>query len=1541
MVTRSRPSVEDGHAERSLLAAVAGVAGAGADVQSALEAASACAAEHLNGSLWRPLALLLLAEALALRAARASCAADIADAKRTLLELRALVAASPPASRAGHLAAAVFRLACHRFFARCARTPATSAAEAARAADSHLEHAATALSEALGKDAEAACDTAAAVDAAVLRAAVWAVRRFALESGEATAPRARARILREAAELAYSCRHKDGGPLWPASAWATASAELAGRALEFLRSALTVLPPAELADELRNCLSTALRALVDPLERPIAERWARMAHMVGASLAHQDKFAPASVFLWLALGLFLRCKPSADCFRAAKPEQRLKYLLVCLRRCGGPSAVAEACALVFKWVAAHAAARADAAPDATEKAAADAFAALSRDIAPEYVAAVTELDAKKADPPLADILADLRNYPSLLPIGLNACNDHDKSLSVAIPLGRRLRSGDRARDRTLLSPLLILEAAAAKSLPGSGISDFLVNCYSALEEINSDATDERGVALARLAHIQVTGARPDTHPDVALPDDGLGESSFSRSETAMSMLECALLFYQRGYVDRFVKTAIKAVANLRALKEELHLHEARSMLDVYGVVQQCIDAALLVDRADLASKAIKAGIGLAIKHTGQASLEIAQSAVAALLAQSGYLDVHRLGKWTKGVKCMKRVIEQLQGSGVANNSHAMLLQMHALETLLATLTPLRSPGMADFWPMAAAAILGKRNTATLQGDLIDIATAAHGLLTGTVAACLQSTSLSCFGKVYASCVNLELRSLDAQVAGNAAAALMLSERRFLCAQELLRKRPTPWDLAVLSGMRLIFLEVDSVLALGCWWNLAGAAGECMEYLGRAVEIALEVDLSPALKHACTMQYGLACVRAGQVIKARRALESATAVGAERRFLDVERRLLDVERSFLDAACSPQTTQWEKCLKVMEAVAERTIHQDQPVVILFCGSVLPLQSVRNEVIARSVLAEAREKKKIDKDDRLAEPLAEGHANAALALLADVRSSDPGSSRIQEVITRHYLGLRDLYDQTMQLAGHGSLRTTALSIEALLRNVDPQVASDAALHSLGISARHRMNMRALKMLDDGVVEAAACFRFRKAESLAALGVLPAGWTVLSVTVQADGRRLTLERLERGYERPLLVEVQCDMLALLQRFDTIMEKNTGTLSELRTSSIVNARYEDKNRLNREWWRERTELDEALRVLLVDLENVVLSKHSAMLLPARADRDLNWDAAAAAAWWRSAVPGAAAAPTADVARYLRNVAQRLGRSNQQAAAAAAREVLGAEVSLNAVLEWISRDSRGGGGGGAVSSDGNDDGMDDGALILVLDSRVQALPWESMPLLRGHAVYRLPSVAFVEQRARRLLDDASAAATATVDVRKAQFVLNPSNDLNATQQRYETSGRFQAWARKLAWSGASGRQPVVEEYRGMLENSGLFLYVGHSSGEQYFRVSQMDLLKKCATVMLMGCGSGSLKISGEYDAHGVVLHYLFAGAPAAVANLWSVTDGDIDLLSLDLLERFVDGATRPSLARAVAAARERCKLRYLNGSATVVYGTPVRRSRS
>ncbi|KAG8921766.1 hypothetical protein FRC02_012360 [Tulasnella sp. 418] len=250
---------------------------------------------------------------------------------------------------------------------------------------------------------------------------------------------------------------------------------------------------------------------------------------------------------------------------------------------------------------------------------------------------------------------------------------------------------------------------------------------------------------------------------------------------------------------------------------------------------------------------------------------------------------------------------------------------------------------------------------------------------------------------------------------------------------------------------------------------------------------------------------------------------------------------------------------------------------------------------------------------------------------------------------------------------------------------------------------------------------------------------------------------------------------------------------------------------------------------------------------------------------------------------------------------------------------------------------------------------FLVLDKHLQSLPWESIPALRGRPVSRIPSMSFLIDRLELVQHQQGLSPLSSsskkrvykdriqVDPLKAFFVLNPSGDLGVTQATYEKNF---AEMQKLGWKGITGRAPTEEEMVQALSNNDLMLYFGHGGGQQYIRSNKLRHLQKCAITMLWGCSSGAMKEMGDFDPMGTPNHYMLAGCPTLVVNLWDVTDREIDRVAQSVLEKLQmnpqnlgsKGRTdsQPvSVVRAVAESRDVPKLKYLTGAAPVVYGIP------
>lgn len=258
---------------------------------------------------------------------------------------------------------------------------------------------------------------------------------------------------------------------------------------------------------------------------------------------------------------------------------------------------------------------------------------------------------------------------------------------------------------------------------------------------------------------------------------------------------------------------------------------------------------------------------------------------------------------------------------------------------------------------------------------------------------------------------------------------------------------------------------------------------------------------------------------------------------------------------------------------------------------------------------------------------------------------------------------------------------------------------------------------------------------------------------------------------------------------------------------------------------------------------------------------------------------------------------------------------------------------------------------------------ILILDKALHSFPWESLDCLRGFSVSRIPSLHCLRERLVEMnKQEVGKAPVPGFSARKdsGTFILNPSGDLKSTQTTFQTS-----LSSLSNWTDITQRTPSEEEFKQALESKDLVLYFGHGSGAQYIRGRTIRRLDRCAVTFLMGCSSGSMIEAGEFEPYGTPWNYMHAGCPALVSTLWDVTDKDIDRFAESVFEHWgllaeskkSPGASRGSSTRAngvgsaddglgsgqsigldtaVAASRDSCILKYLNGAAPVVYGVPV-----
>ena len=243
--------------------------------------------------------------------------------------------------------------------------------------------------------------------------------------------------------------------------------------------------------------------------------------------------------------------------------------------------------------------------------------------------------------------------------------------------------------------------------------------------------------------------------------------------------------------------------------------------------------------------------------------------------------------------------------------------------------------------------------------------------------------------------------------------------------------------------------------------------------------------------------------------------------------------------------------------------------------------------------------------------------------------------------------------------------------------------------------------------------------------------------------------------------------------------------------------------------------------------------------------------------------------------------------------------------------------------------------------------IFLVLGKEFMGLPIESLPCCLGRSMSRVPSMYFLWNSLINLprFQEISAAQPMC-------FLVNPSEDLVNTEKLFHP--QFKALEDDGFASGYIGTKPpsnFLDEIT--MRGTSLYLYFGHGTGEQYLHVAKrrkQKHFKGFPSAFLMGCSSGALKYQGRFEAFGLPWEYLLAASPCIVANLWDVTDKDIDRFSQSCLQ--ASSIFEPqngleesvnvlpaamNLGLSVAKSRSACLLKYIVGAAPVVYGVPMK----
>ena len=491
------------------------------------------------------------------------------------------------------------------------------------------------------------------------------------------------------------------------------------------------------------------------------------------------------------------------------------------------------------------------------------------------------------------------------------------------------------------------------------------------------------------------------------------------------------------------------------------------------------------------------------------------------------------------------------------------------------------------------------------------------------------------------------------------------------------------------------------------------------------------------------------------------------------------------------------------------------------------------------------------------------------------------------------------------------------------------------------------------------------------------------VPDDWNIASLAVCPTGEVLVASL--RKVKGEVVAKISCifgesegggaDFVS--RSFDTLdllLGKSRRQLDGLDTATAKKFGEKEK----REWWRERQSIDDGLKQLMIDVQRELFEANSIKsLLTGAGEREVDvvdnlsvkFDAACNVIDLTGEDDEEEEGGEEEeddgldlsekdvkkmtVALLKENIAQR----NAEVAIKGLRKAQLQEVLLDILERKRKRKEKatkvtGSSNSSSSSRTGSGTiGVNAGlgtTIVLVLDERLQKLPWESMPMLEKLSVCRVPSLPFA---IAPVID--SKGETPKAKSGRCFYVLDPENNLPATNKTLgpvlDSYSRQKGWN----WKGYVGKIPELSTLDRLEKEDGLMIYCGHGGAECCFPRADVEerLMKKrrgCrSSLFLFGCSSGRLSAGGgasrgiggtfkqmEYEPDGVVTSYLCAGAPCVVGNLWDVSDRDIDRFCLEFLDKFTSGGK--AVTACVSESRRVCKMRYIVGAAVVVYGVPI-----
>eukprot|EP01031_Cornospumella_fuschlensis_P024953 gene24953-30148_t len=263
--------------------------------------------------------------------------------------------------------------------------------------------------------------------------------------------------------------------------------------------------------------------------------------------------------------------------------------------------------------------------------------------------------------------------------------------------------------------------------------------------------------------------------------------------------------------------------------------------------------------------------------------------------------------------------------------------------------------------------------------------------------------------------------------------------------------------------------------------------------------------------------------------------------------------------------------------------------------------------------------------------------------------------------------------------------------------------------------------------------------------------------------------------------------------------------------------------------------------------------------------------------------------------------------------------------------------------------------------------ILFILDEHFTSYPLESLPFFRDRACSRLPSLLVLlgllqkqgvvsslsssDKKAAKSIKNLQTSSPPLLnlpspplaDITRCWYAVDIENNLPAT--RNTMVEYMQGYLQKWRWEGVVGSIPESEVVRSLASDKDVFIFSGHNAGDKLFIQTPSSSNVQFPThrvCYLYGCSSVKMTRHGVYDPHGSVMHHLLAGTECIVGNLWDVTDKDLDKLSMACLDNSIQHTATSScspantVVQALCGARGVCKMKYIVGSAAIVYGLPL-----